>query len=136
MHRFTLSFLGFLFAATGTFASAATEIQCPNGDMDATVQLVEQSKTCAEAAKIARDCQWGSTADIYIAGAAIEICARDYTNMTKQEMLGYEGLMKKCGDKYVDQIGSLYRSFTSHCQLNVAELYSKVYSNLNKVEGN
>lgn len=125
MKRLTLSLAAI---ATLACASIANAVDCPPSDVDATVKLVESKKSCYEAADTARQCAWGSSADVHISGAAIEICARDYTNISQKDLVIYEALMNKCNKKYENEQGTLYRAMNAHCRLNVAELFSKLYS--------
>lgn len=128
MKRLTLSLAAIAALACTGVANAGEE--CPTGiDLEKTIQLVSEQKSCADAAKVARSCaDWGSNADAAINNAAMEICTRDFTNISKRDLVTYEAVLKMCDKKYANLSGSLSNSGRSHCKLNVVELFSKLYT--------
>ncbi len=127
MKRLTLSLMAFTAIACTGVANASGG--CPTGtDLELTVKAVGSEKSCQKSAELARSCMWGSNADIQIVGAAMEVCARDYTNLSVQDSVTYTSVLKMCDRKYESESGSLYNAMRAHCRLNVAELFSKLYT--------
>lgn len=127
MNRLTATIL----MCAGLMGSMAfAEVKCPAeaGDLDSTVAVVANSKTCYEASETASACAWGSSADVAITGAAIEVCARDYADrISKTEQKMWEALAAQCSKKYEGQSGTLYISFAAFCRLDVTKLFSQLY---------
>jgi hypothetical protein len=70
--------LGVLMLPVCAFA----DIQCPppgeDGSFEKTVAMIKVAKSCYDADQIAKQCGWGSSADVQIAGAAGDICANTF----------------------------------------------------------
>lgn len=115
----------FLLASPAAFAETA----CPT-DATETEKMIRAAGSCFDAATIARDCAWGSSVDVWLAGAASEICEKDYKKMSAADRKTMEAMRSRCTSKYRGEEGTLYRSMEAHCQLNVSEFWSNIYSSI------
>jgi hypothetical protein len=67
----------------------------------------------------------GSSGDIQIAGAAVDVCRADFAK-TKDDVALFDRLAKRCEAKYAKSEGTMYRSFTAFCQLDFAVLLARL----------
>ena len=129
MKHFTLGLISFV---TLTFSAASYAGTCEASDpsdLDAIIKVIESKKTCYQAADVARSCAFGSTADVHMVAAATTVCAEAYEKtITQADMDIMKILFNKCNDKYADRSGTMYRSATAHCGLNVVELFASFYT--------
>jgi hypothetical protein len=114
-----------LFVSVPAFA--ATE--CPSDAADVE-KMIRAAGSCYDAATIARDCAWGSSIDVMLAGTASETCEKDYAKMSAADRKTMNAMRSRCARKYRDEEGTMYRSMEAHCQLNVSEFWSNIYSTL------
>lgn len=114
-----------LLAAAPSFA--ATE--CPRHAEDIHKMIVAAG-SCYDAATIARDCAWGSSIDVYLAGAASEKCEKDYARISRADRKTMEAMRARCASKYRNEEGTMYISMEAHCQLTVSEFWSGIYTSL------
>jgi hypothetical protein len=120
--------LGFLALPVCGFA----EIQCPiaggEGSLEKTVALIKASKSCYEADQLATACGWGSSADTQIAGAAGDICAKDFRGkLTRIDRQIYLTLINKCPTKYALMQGTMYIGAEAFCEESIGKLFSDLY---------
>lgn len=101
--------------------------QC-SPDLDKVIEAVEKSDGCYSAAKIARDCAWGSSADIRLAGAASAVCEKDFSKMGVKDKSTKQYMEKRCTEKYAKAEGTLAMSMRAHCFLGIAEFWSGIYT--------
>ncbi len=110
-----------LFVST---LGAAVADDC--ADPSKTIERIEKMTSCYEAATLARECAFGSSLDIQIAGAAGDVCVKETRKMTPadQKLLGT--MQARCSKAYARRIGSLYRSMHSFCNLSALEFINGV----------
>lgn len=129
MKSFTLGLMSFVTLTFSTAAYASTCKASNPSDLDAIIKTIESKKTCYAAADVARSCAFGSTADVHMVAAAATICGEVYEKtITQADRDIMNILFNKCNDKYADKSGTLYRSATAHCGLNVVELFASFYT--------
>lgn len=124
-----------LVLASGlALASTAKAGECPvefgNADyMDTVIDKIEKSPSCYEGAELARDCALGAGGDYAIARTAETKCSADFDKkLTIADKRTYNSLMAKCAKKYAKMEGTMYVSMAAHCRLNVAALYSNLFT--------
>ncbi|RZA04174.1 MAG: hypothetical protein EOP11_15665 [Proteobacteria bacterium] len=117
--------LGLLLASAPTFAAT----QCPT-DASEVEKMISSAGSCYDAATIARDCAWGSSIDVMLAGTASAVCEKDYANMSRADKKTMETMRSRCATKYRDMDGTMYLSMSAHCQLQVSEFWSSIYTSL------
>jgi hypothetical protein len=114
--------------------SPAFALDCPVKDHDPTFidrvgQAIKSAKSCGEGAEIAEACAFGASGDTAIAPVAERKCGLDFWQKLKPaERQVYNGLQAKCEAKYRDMDGTMYISAAAFCKLDVARLYSTLYS--------
>ncbi|MGZ3695646.1 MAG: hypothetical protein ACXWQO_16160 [Bdellovibrionota bacterium] len=111
----------FLFA----MPAFAEEQACPS-DGEQLVKSISSQGSCYEAAKLARACAWGSSFDVRVAGAAIEVCAKDYKKISSKDKQVITYMNNKCNAKFEKMQGTMYISMNMFCQLATAEFWSDV----------
>lgn len=104
--------------SSGVFAT-----ECPVDAVEVESQI-SSAQSCYEAAKIARDCAWGSSIDVSFVAAAGEICLKSYDSWSDKHKIIMSTLIEDCQRKYENESGSLYRSMTAFCSLGVIEVLS------------
>jgi 3-hydroxymyristoyl/3-hydroxydecanoyl-(acyl carrier protein) dehydratase len=128
MNRIVLA-LGVLMLPACGFA----DIQCPSSGEDSslekTVAMIKTAKSCDDADQIAKQCAWGSSADVQIAGAAGDICANTFRRkLTPADKTAYLTLINKCRSKYAHIQGTIYISARAFCEESIGKLFSDLYS--------
>jgi hypothetical protein len=114
-----------ILATLAISSPALADDTCPvkSTTFDDRAKAVAKAKTCEDAASIAEKCAFGSSADVQIAGAAIEVCKRDFAR-NKDDTALHDKLAKRCATKYEKMQGTIYISYAVFCQLDVAKLFS------------
>lgn len=115
--------------SVGSFAEA-----CPiNAQEENYTKLVgaaiRASETCETGVAIAQSCAFQSSLDSDFTVVAERKCGLDFwKKLTPDDIKHYNALQDKCNSKYDGMLGQMYNSFAAFCRLNVARLYSEVYS--------
>jgi len=105
-----------------------TTSSCPvDGGADAIIAAIEGGGSCYTAAGIAEACAFGSSIDVQFVSAATEVCARGFGAMSAEARADHDALIERCSAKFADAEGTLYRSMTMFCQLEVTHLFSTLY---------
>lgn len=112
---------------TVTASAAAVATECTS-DLDKLLESIQKAESCYDAAKLAKDCAWGSSADVHLAGAASEVCAKDFASINKQDQKTKANMEKRCSEKYDKAQGSLAQSMRAHCYLGISQFWSVIYS--------
>jgi hypothetical protein len=89
-------------------------------DLDGIIEEINQTKICFQAVYMARNCAWGSSADVGITSAASNICMSEFKkNQPSAESLSVlKNMQSLCSQKYEKLQGTLYVSANAHCYLN------------------
>lgn len=117
------------FSAVQSFA-----VDCPvqfgeENYLDKVVAAIKSTKSCLEAADVAEACALGASGDVEIAPVAERKCGLDFwKKLSSQEKSIYGKLQSKCDVKFGKMQGTMYLSASSFCKLNVAKLYSELYT--------
>jgi hypothetical protein len=97
--------------------------------LDKVGAAIQATKTCEEGAAMAESCALGASGDAYIAPIAERKCGLDFwTKLSSADRQTYNGLQTKCANKYKNMQGTMYISFNAFCHLQVARLYSELYT--------
>lgn len=124
------------YLAAGLFLASfqvlAAECPVPFGTenyLDKVADAITATKGCEQGVAVAEACELTDSGDQVIAGAARGKCENDFlSKLSSADQQTYIGLMTKCHDKYQDMQGTMYISFEAFCRLNVARLYSELYT--------
>jgi hypothetical protein len=82
---------------------------------------VRKAPTCNEALKVAESCAYGATGDTGLTNIVIEKCQAVFlTRLSKSQRRTYDRAIKHCDDKYRNQSGTMYRSFSAFCRAILA----------------
>jgi hypothetical protein len=112
----------------GGGGKADGESSCPvEGDAEKVLDAIERGGNCYTAVKIAESCAWGSSIDVQFVSAATDVCARGFSAMSADAKTDYKTLVERCGGKYANEPGTLYRSMAAFCQLEVTSFFNTLY---------
>jgi hypothetical protein len=82
---------------------------------------VRKAPTCNEALKAAESCAYGATGDVGLTTIVMEKCQAVFlTKLSKSRRRTYDRAIKHCGDKYKNESGTMYRSFSAFCRATLA----------------
>jgi hypothetical protein len=82
---------------------------------------VRKAPTCNEALKVAEACAYTATGDTGLTNIVIEKCqARFLIQLSKAQRRTYDRAMQHCDNKYKNQSGTMYRSFSAFCRAILA----------------
>lgn len=129
-----MKFLFVMIATVLSFSSASFAADCPVkfGDdnyMDNVIKAVKATSSCEEGAQLMEACGLGASGDSYMVPAAERKCGLDFwKKLSASEKKTYNALQAKCDQKYANMQGTMYISFNAFCRLNVARLYSELYT--------
>lgn len=127
-----LKYFMVLLVMTVGFAASADDCPAQIGDQNYLTKVttaIHAKKTCEDGATVAEACSLGASGDIAIAGSAQTQCEGDFLKkLSKGDLQTYRDLLAKCDAKYRGQEGTMYLSMNAFCHLQVARLYSELYS--------
>ena len=94
--------------------------------MDEIIDAIGATPGCERAMKLFKDCEFGTSGDIHLGAAVEKKCEADFLRrLTAPQKLSYQRQMGVCDDKYRNESGTMYRSFTAFCRAEVAQRYSR-----------
>jgi hypothetical protein len=100
---------------------------------DEIVEAINATPGCERAMKLFEACEFGTSGDIQLGAAVEKKCERDFlAGLKAPRRRTYQHEMQVCDDKYRNQSGTMYRSFTAICRAGIAQRYSQ---NALKVRG-
>lgn len=111
-----------------------SSIECPvSSDVDdyqdKVATAIKATENCGKAKEMAESCAFSSSVDMQIAVTAERKCGLDFwKKLSKTDIEHYNSLQGKCSEKYKDMEGTMYISAAAFCRLNVAALYSELYT--------
>jgi hypothetical protein len=127
--------LKLFFACFGLALSLnAFAADCPvqfgtDGYLEKVSAAIKATKSCEEGAQVAEACALGASGDVATVPVAERKCGLDFwTKLSPAEKQIYNGLQAKCDAKYKNMQGTMYLSFNAFCRLQVARLYSELYT--------
>lgn len=124
MYRYlTLPSTLILLLATPTLAGCLVDF-----NVESITTAIEQADTCEQGIDIARQCAFGSTADVTFVQIASEQCLEDIAPLTCNQQTTLDDLVQQCSDKYAEFDGTMFRSFSAFCQLEVIEGFHSALS--------
>jgi hypothetical protein len=82
---------------------------------------VRKAPSCNEALKVAESCAYGATGDTGLTNIVIEKCQAGFlTKLSQGQRRIYDRAIKRCDDKYKNESGTMYRSFSAFCRATLA----------------
>jgi hypothetical protein len=94
--------------------------------LDEIVGAINATPGCERAMKLFEACEFGSSGDLHLGAAVEKKCERDFLARLKQPQRRlYQSQMRVCDRKYLNEEGTMYRSFTAFCRAEVAQRYSR-----------
>jgi hypothetical protein len=101
-----------------------TASSCPvDADPSTIIDAIAGGGSCYVAAGIAEACAFGSTIDTQFVAAATQVCSRGFSAMTGAARADHDALLARCGAKYENEEGTLYRAAEAFCTLEVTRLF-------------
>jgi hypothetical protein len=95
-------------------------------NLDDVVDAINAAPGCERAMKLFEACEFGTSGDIRLGAAVEKKCERDFLARLKEpQKLLYFSEMRVCDRKYLNEEGTMYRSFTAFCRAEVAQRYSR-----------
>jgi hypothetical protein len=99
--------------------------QCPTLDHQEIEDLLRKAPSCQRAIALFEICQMGSGGDLSFGTIVAEKCERRLSGQTDRGRSGpMSANRKQCQRKYVNESGTMYRSFEAFCGADVARSYS------------
>lgn len=96
---------------------------------DKVIQAIIASKSCDKGSSIAQACAFASSMDVQTTAEAKHQCELNFEKkLSSSDKEVYKALLNKCDNKYKDMDGTMYLSASAFCRLNVARLYSELYT--------
>jgi hypothetical protein len=122
-----------ILAASGSAFALDCPAQFGNSDYLSKVSAaIKGSDNCESGSAIAEACALGASGDLETVPVAEQKCRLDFwKKLSKTDMQGYKNLQSKCDSKYKNQQGTMYLSANAFCYLQVARLYSELYTPAN-----
>lgn len=85
--------------------------------------LIENAQSCSSAVQLAQSCAYGSSQDSSTAGAAYDVCYKEFVGLQPQAQ-SMETLNKMevmCEEKYGNLDGTMYISANAFCRLSALQ---------------
>ncbi|MEH2612583.1 hypothetical protein [Bradyrhizobium sp. AZCC 1693] len=90
------------------------------------VDVINASSGCERAMKVFKDCEFGTSGDVQLGSAVEKKCEGDFLGRLKApQKQAYKREMGVCDQKYRNESGTMYLSFTAFCRAEVARRYSQ-----------
>jgi hypothetical protein len=94
--------------------------------MDDIIAVLDQAPSCERAMKVFEACEYGTSGDIRFGAIVEKKCEGDFlARLTDPGKRHYQREMRVCDQKYRNESGTIYRSFTAYCRADVAQRYSR-----------
>jgi hypothetical protein len=109
-------------------ASPALAVVCQDKSMtlDEIVDVIGAAPGCERAMKIFEDCELVSSGDIQLGAAVEKKCEGDFLGKLKApQKQAYQREMTVCDQKYRNESGTMYRSFTAFCRAKISQRYAR-----------
>jgi hypothetical protein len=94
--------------------------------LEEIVGAIDATPGCTAAMKLFEDCEFGTSGDIRLGAAVEKKCEGDFLSRLKTpQKQAYRREIGVCDDKYRNESGTMYRSFTAICRAGIAQRYSQ-----------
>ncbi|MCP4618374.1 MAG: hypothetical protein GY844_18310 [Bradyrhizobium sp.] len=118
-----------VLALVGSFVAAPAHASiCMGKSMtqDETIETISAQRGCNRAMKVFRDCAYTASGDVQLGDAVEKKCEADFMpGLKAAQKKAYQREMRVCDEKYRNESGTMYRSFTAFCRAEVAQRYSQ-----------
>jgi hypothetical protein len=104
-------------------AAPAQATDCPaeGSGWEGREDAVRKAPTCNAARKVAEACAYGAGGDTGLTNIVLEKCEAGFSaKMSKAERRVYDRGIKRCDEKYKNESGTMYRSFSAFCRATLA----------------
>jgi hypothetical protein len=123
-----LACLAALTAIVSIIASPAPAAVCMAKSMsqDEIIEAINAQKGCGAAMKVFQDCEFGASGDVLLGDAVEKKCEADFMpGLGASQKKVYASQLKRCDNKYRNESGTMYRSFTAFCRAEVSQRFSQ-----------
>jgi hypothetical protein len=96
---------------------------CPQQDFthEAREEAVRKAPSCREALEVMEACAYTATGDVSLGEIVREKCEAGFlTKLGKAQRRTYDRAIKHCDEKYKNESGTMYRSFSAFCRAILA----------------
>jgi hypothetical protein len=96
---------------------------CPQQDFthEAREDAVRKAPSCRESLDVMEACAYGATGDVSLGQIVREKCEAGFlAQLSKSQRQAYGRAIKHCDDKYKNESGTMYRSFSAFCRAILA----------------
>jgi hypothetical protein len=115
-----------LIITVGSAQAATMECPAKSTQMDDIVAALKAAKGCDAAMKVFQACQYGTSGDTEFGEIVEKTCEADFlARAGAARKHAYKRELDACDEKYRNQSGTMYRSFTAFCRAKVAQRYSE-----------
>ena len=123
----TLTAITLVLACVFALGSAlAADCPAKSTQMDDVIASLNAAKGCDAAMKVFEACQYGASGDVQFGEAVEKKCEADFLDRAgAARKAAYRRELGACDEKYKNQSGTMYRSFTAFCRAKVAQRYSE-----------
>jgi hypothetical protein len=91
-------------------------------------QVLRQAPTCDKANELFGDCAYGAGGDTALGQIVTQKCEADFLHkLSKAQRRSYERAIKRCGAKYANMDGTMYRAMAAGCRAERAQSYSRKF---------
>jgi hypothetical protein len=118
LNRMVLAFSAILLLPAPGLAK-----DCPAQESthEAREDVVRKAPSCKESLEVMEACAYGATGDVSLGQIVREKCEGDFlAKLSKAQRKTYDRAMKRCDDKYKNESGTMYRSFSAFCRATLA----------------
>jgi len=109
-----------------TLTGGAQDCPIKEFTQEAREQLLRQAPTCDKAMELFGVCSYGASGDTSLGQIVTEKRQEVFLQkLSAAQRRTYDREMKRCGDKYKNQDGAMYRSFAASCRASLAQSYAR-----------
>jgi len=126
-----MAVLAVLVAAAHAAPKAKEAEECPIAgfDLDKIREAARTAPSCDKSLELFRVCASGASSDVALGGVVTEKCEADFlTRLSKRQRRDYDRAQERCANKYRNESGSMYRSFSAFCGAELARNYARRFA--------
>ena len=106
-------------SVTLLLSAPALAMDCPPevSSLEDREQAVRKAATCKKSLEMMQACAYGASGDVSLGAVVTETCEAGFLGkLSKAQRRSYDREQRRCDDKYRNESGTMYRSFSAFCR--------------------
>jgi hypothetical protein len=118
--------IAFAICSCAQIESSAGAEGCPVTGGDPRRAIIARASSCQKAVRLFKRCTIGGILDGGLALSVMKVCEKtSLYRMSAKEREAYNAAIDACNAPYVMKHGTMYRSVSAHCRVDVMAEYAR-----------